>query len=193
MFIWIILQISRFEQLYLVELYGVVSVSDSTTGRVYSSLHFCQVSLIDECLYLPPLHPLKILTSTKLTSTKKCFLLCLIQKSVVWDWSLLVVEFIQAKWQQHPDLRVWLDLREDVRLSGPGRPPCWLCLQLQRRLHMSPSHWFLSVSTGHIVMLVFKVQKANKAWWSEGATMSTSQGWNCLWGLLAALVKISPR
>ena len=120
-------------------------------------------------------------------NTKKC---------VVCDWSLLVVEFIQAKWQQHPDLRVWLDLREDVRLSGPWRPPCWLCLQLQRRLHMSPSHWFLSVSAGHIVMLVFKVQNANKARWSqysEGATMSTSQGWNCLWGLLAALVKISPR
>ena len=57
MFVWIILQISRFEQLYLVELYGVVSVSDSTTGRVYSSLHFCQVSLIDECLYLPSSPP----------------------------------------------------------------------------------------------------------------------------------------
>ena len=121
-----------------------------------------------------------------MSHTKKC---------VVWDWSLLVVEFIQAKRQQHPDLRVRLDLREDLRLSWPGRPPCWLRLQLQRRLHMSPSHWFLSVSADHIVRVVFKVQKVNKAWWSqysEGATMSTNQGWNCLWGLWAALVKISP-
>ena len=65
---------------------------------------------------------------------------------VVLTYSRSLIVMFQAKWKQHPNLRVRLYLWEDVRPSWLGRPPRGFRLQLQRGFHLPPSHWSLSVS-----------------------------------------------
>ena len=118
---------------------------------MYSPLYFCQacydVKMHDEdnhihlCIFV-------------------CFSFCVVSKhlsvyflSLNFSFSLVVLTYsrslivmFQAKWKQHSNLRVRLNLWEDLRPSWLGRPPRGFRLQLQRGFHLPSSDWSLSVS-----------------------------------------------